>query len=428
MELKIGRIPIYDLQFGPRTEVDGNVLFVHKKELQEYLSQDGDLESIEVEIARPNESIRIVPVKDVVEPRVKVEGGGGIFPGFIGEAHTVGQGCTHVLQGVCVVTTGKIVGFQEGIIDMQGPGAQYTPFSRTLNLILSAKPRQGISQPGHEKALRLMGLKAAAYLGEAARHSSPEQLDVIEVASLPEQMAKYAGLPRVAYVYMLQSQGLLHDTYYYGLDVKKIVPTFMLPTEAMDGALVSGNCVSACDKNTTYHHQNNPIIEDLLAFHGQDLCFVGCILTNENITLKDKKRSSSLASGLMAYLGVEGAIVSEEGFGNPDTDLIMNCVNLEEKGIRTVLLTDEYAGRDGASQSLADAHKLADAVISTGNANMTLNLPPMAHIIGDDRVADVMAGGFQGSRREDGSLLVEIQAIMGSTNELGLNRMTAREY
>lgn len=40
---------------------------------------------------------------------------------------------------------------------------------------------------------------------------------------------------------MLQSQGLLHDTYYYGVDAKKFIPTFMYPTEILDGAIVSGN-------------------------------------------------------------------------------------------------------------------------------------------------------------------------------------------
>lgn len=46
------------------------------------------------------------------------------------------------------------------------------------------------------------------------------------------------------------SQGLLHDTYVYG-DAKQIVPTPLYPTELMDGAILSGNCVSSCDKNTT---------------------------------------------------------------------------------------------------------------------------------------------------------------------------------
>ncbi len=38
------------------------------------------------------------------------------------------QGKTNVLKGCAVMTTGKIVGFQEGIVDMTGPGADYTPF------------------------------------------------------------------------------------------------------------------------------------------------------------------------------------------------------------------------------------------------------------------------------------------------------------
>ena len=59
---------------------------------------------------------------------------------------------------------------------------------------------------------------------------------------------------------MLQTQGLLHDTYVYGVDAKKTISTFIYPTEVMDGAIVSGNCVSACDKNTTYHHLNNPVL------------------------------------------------------------------------------------------------------------------------------------------------------------------------
>jgi len=65
--------------------------------------------------------------------------------------------------------------------------------------------------------------------------------------------------------------------------------------------------------------------------HGKDFNFVGCIITNENTTLADKKRSSSYAVKLASMLGVEGVIISEEGFGNPDTDLIMNCRKAEQE-------------------------------------------------------------------------------------------------
>jgi len=73
---------------------------------------------VDIDLAKPGEEVRIIPVKDVIEPRVKVEGPGGVFPGFISKVTTVGSGRTHVLKNTAVVTTGTIVGFQEGIIDM----------------------------------------------------------------------------------------------------------------------------------------------------------------------------------------------------------------------------------------------------------------------------------------------------------------------
>ncbi|WP_306765443.1 glycine/sarcosine/betaine reductase component B subunit, partial [Oceanivirga salmonicida] len=68
----------------------------------------------------------------------------------------------------------------------------------------------------------------------------------------------------------------------------------------------------------------------------------------------DKERSSNWTAKLTKYLGLDAVIVSQEGFGNPDTDLIMNCKKIENEGVKTVIVTDEYAGQDGASQSLAD--------------------------------------------------------------------------
>jgi sarcosine reductase len=344
MQLKVGNIFIKDLQFGPRTEVKNQTLFVNREELTGHLLQDEHLAQVELEITHPGESVRIMPVKDVIEPRVKPDHDGGIFPGMVSKMFTAGQGTTHVLKGVSVVTTGKIVGYQEGIIDMSGPGAELCPFSKLHNLVIVANPVEGVTPYQHEAALRKMGLRAANYLGEAARNVTPDETTEYELLPLHKYHELYPELPKVAYVYMLQSQGLLHDTYFYGVDVKNIVPTLIHPTEVMDGAIVSGNCVSACDKNTTYHHQNSPVIHDLLARHGKDLCFVGSVITNENVTLLDKQRSSDLTAKLVEFLGVDGVIISEEGFGNPDTDLMMNCTKIENKGIKTVLVTDEYAG------------------------------------------------------------------------------------
>lgn len=426
MRLEIGNIHIKDVQFGNETKIEKGTLFVNKQEIINLVLEDEHIKSADVELARPGESIRITPVKDVVEPRVKVEGPGGIFPGVMSKVDVVGSGKTHVLKGCAVVTTGKVVGFQEGIIDMTGPGAKYTPFSETLNVVLNADPIDGLKQHDHEKALRYAGFKTAMYLAEAARNVEPDDVEVYETLPLMEGAEKFKGLPRVAYVQMLQSQGLLHDTYVYGVDAKQIVPTILYPTEVMDGAIISGNCVSSCDKNPSYVHMNNDVIKNLYKVHGKEINFVGMIITNENVYLADKERSSNWTAKLCKYLDLDGVIVSQEGFGNPDTDLIMNCKKIEKQGVKTVIITDEYAGRDGASQSLADADPLADAVITAGNANEVVVLPKLDHVIGDEKYVAIIAGGSDKAIKEDGSLEVEIQAITGATNETGFGYLTAR--
>ena len=427
MRLELGRINIKSVQFGDITKVEQGILYVNKDEITKLVLEDDHIKGVTVELAHPGEKTRITPVKDVIEPRVKVSGGGGIFPGMRAKVDTVGSGRTNVLSGAAVVTCGKIVGFQEGIIDMSGPGADYTPFSATRNVCLVIEPKDGLGQYEYEAAARMAGFKVAAFIGATAKDLNPDSVEVYETKPLGEAVAEYPGLPKVGYVYMLQTQGLLHDTYVYGVDAKKIVPTILYPTEVMDGAIVSGNCVSACDKNTTYHHQNNPIIHDLYERHGKDINFVGVIITNENVYLADKERSSDWTAKLCRYLCLDAALISQEGFGNPDTDLIMNCKKIEAEGIKTVIVTDEYAGRDGKSQSLADADPAANAVVTGGNANEVIVLPPMDKIIGTLDYTDKIAGGFAGSLRPDGSIEAEIQVITGATNEIGFNRMSAVE-
>nr|WP_307774536.1 glycine/sarcosine/betaine reductase component B subunit [uncultured Cetobacterium sp.] len=428
MRLEVGEIYIKDIVIGDISKVENGTLFVKKEDIENIVLADEKIKSLTIDVAKPGEATRITPVKDVIEPRVKVEGTGGIFPGVLAKTDTVGSGRTHVLKGMGVVTCGKIVGFQEGIIDMMGPGAEYTPFSKLNNLCLVIEPQEGLEPHVYEAAARMAGLKTAEFLGKLAKDLTPDTVHTYETKPLFEQANEYPDLPKVGYVYMLQTQGLLHDTYVYGVDAKKIIPTFVYPTEVMDGAIISGNCVSACDKNTTYHHLNNPIIKSLYEQHGKEINFMGVIITNENVFLADKVRSSDMTAKLCEFLGLDGVIVSQEGFGNPDTDLIMNCKKIELKNIKTVIVTDEYAGRDGASQSLADADKLADAVVTGGNANELILLPPMDKIIGMVTYTDKIAGGFDGSLREDGSILAEIQVITGATNELGFNKLSAKSY
>ena len=98
MRLEMGHIYIKDIQFSEKSKIEDGTLYVSKEDLKEVAIEDEKLKSVSFDIARPGESVRITPVKDVIEPRVKVSGNGGVFPGVISKVDTVGSGMTYALK------------------------------------------------------------------------------------------------------------------------------------------------------------------------------------------------------------------------------------------------------------------------------------------------------------------------------------------
>lgn len=90
MKLELGYVKIKDICFSDVSKVEDGVIYVNKQELIDLLMEDENIKSVDLEIAKPGDSTRIMPVKDVIEPRVKVEGPGGMFPGMINKVTTVG--------------------------------------------------------------------------------------------------------------------------------------------------------------------------------------------------------------------------------------------------------------------------------------------------------------------------------------------------
>jgi len=410
--LRIEQFGVRALQFGAQTQFADGCLCVNRDEFCQKLKQlVAEIQTINLHVASPGERTRVLCVKDVIEPRIKTSG------------TQPGQGIVRALTNCAVVTCGPIVGFQEGIIDMNGPGAAHTPFSKISFLVLKLDVAADVGPHEHEQVVRETGLAAAKLLAECTRDSQPDETVRVEWNPLPAE----GDLPRIAYVMMVLSQGLLHDTYVLGQDAMSNLPAILDPRAVFDNAVVSGNCVSACDKNTTWHHQHNPVVSELLRGHGSHWNFVGMVVTNEPTRLLEKEQSALRTLQLVQQLEPNGVVVTKEGFGNPDADLMMILRGLEQAGIRAVGVTDEYAGSDGGSQSLADATPEADAIVSTGNANARIALPAMDAVIGDLPDVTRLAGGYPWSVHADGSLEVELQAIVGATNQLGANRLMCCE-
>ncbi|HPI98910.1 MAG TPA: glycine/sarcosine/betaine reductase component B subunit, partial [Synergistales bacterium] len=224
-EFVLRRIKVASLEFGDRTCIKGHSLIISKTELSDLLLQDNSIARVEFAIARPGESKRIIPVKDVIEPRCKFDGNHDAFTGFFSDANSLcGQGETLVLDGVTVVTSGRMVNFQEGLIDMSGPGSEYTIFSTKLNLVLLVEPVEGLGKHEHERSVRLAGLKVARYLASSATGSPWDEEIKIPVKGLPELYSEFPNLPRVVYICQAIAQGLLHDNYFYGLNAQGCLP------------------------------------------------------------------------------------------------------------------------------------------------------------------------------------------------------------
>ena len=100
----------------------------------------------------------------------------------------------------------------------------------------------------------------------------------------------------------------------------------------------------------------------------------------------------------------------------------MNVQKCEALGIKSVVIADEASGTDGASQGLADATPELTAFVSAGNVNEMLLVPPMEKVLGYPEAIAHVSGGAAESLREDGSMYVELQSIIGSTCEIGINR------
>ena len=212
-----------------------------------------------------------------------------------------------------------------------------------------------------------------------------------------------------------QMEALGYNDLIYGWDMNKYVPTFVSPTEVLDGMMISGSFMPASSKWSTYEFQNFPTIKELFAEDGKSLNFVGVIMSNLNVALDQKERSAVMVRNMALNLGVDYAIVTEEGYGNPDADYVRCQVILEDAGIPVVGISNECTGRDGNSQPLVTLDEKLNALVSSGNVSELSILPACKTVIGclEAMNRDGMSGSWGydevlgKSARDDGSIIME---------------------
>ena len=442
MRLEIGNFHVKDAVFGDVTKFENGVLTINKSEAIEFIKEDEHFTDVDLVIAKPGDEIRICPVKEAIEPRTRVGTEASVFPGITGDVAPVGNGTTHALKGCSVLAVGMNYGsFGDGLIDMSGEGAKYTLFSETINICLVGDTDEEFERHEQQKknrALRYGAHRLAEYLGATVKDLAPESKDVFELPPVTKRSAEVSSLPSVVYVMQPQSQmeEMGYNDMVYGWDMNHVVPTFMHPNEILDGAMISGSFMPCSSKWSTYDFMNNPTIKELYAEHGKSVNFLGVIMSNLNVSLEQKQRSALFVAQMAKSLGADGAILAEEGYGNPDADFIACFVALEDAGVKTVGMTNECTGRDGQSQPLVTLDEKANAIVSCGNVSELIELPAMKTVVGnlEALAKHGLSGGWEGdevlgpSVREDGSIIMENNSMFCGDRVSGWSTKQMKEF
>lgn len=440
-KLEIGCFYVKDVVFGEKTLFSDGILTINKKEAEDFILQDPHITKVNIEIAKPREDIRIVPVKEAVEPRIRPDGR-SVFPGVTGDLAPTGEGIIHALKGISILGVGMHYGsFGDGVIDMGGKGQKYTLFGELINIVIIAdtdEKEERFEQQKKNHAIRWAAHKLAEFIGNTVKDMIPESREIYEYEGITKRSIEFNKLPSVVLVMQPQSQMEVmgYNDLIYGWDMNKYIPTFINPSEILDGALISGSFMPSSSKWSTYDMQNFETIKELYSRHGKEINFLGVILSNLNVSLEQKERSAIFVANLAKSLGADGAIVTEEGYGNPDVDYVRCIVALEDVGVKTVGISNECTGRDGMSQPLVVLDSKADALVSTGNVSDLIELPPCKIVYGELEALgrDGLSGGWESdenlgpSVREDGSIILENNAMFCGDGISGWSVKTMKEF
>ena len=427
MRLEVGTIQIRDVEIGRATALTDHTLVIHPEELRTLVLEDSHFADVQVHLVKPGESVRVIHVLDVVEPRWKVAGPGGVFPGFVSPALTVGEGRTHRLAGVAVAEVGAPVPgestvFRQRLIDMAGPGAELSPFARTLNVALEFTPNMACFPPGAEqikdfltggpesheynRAVLTAGLKVAARLGRTAREATPDDVETFELSPCDP------ALPRV--VCLLQE--VTATPFLYGVHVSLPLGAMLHPNEFFDGAVVRWNRGYV---GSTYGEQNHPVLVELCRRHGRDLNFVGCIVFGgTTVSSAEKEASSSAVSKMARVLRADAALVIGLNGSNHAVDLMLSIQKCERAGIKTTLVYNDV-GEGPDDPGFIFAVPEADAIVSAGSRVQKVTLPKMARLIGGEHLVDP----YMDAR---GELTVPMRYLCCSVDTTANTRQTVR--
>ncbi len=372
--LQIDYIHIKDVKFGDRTALDHGVLTIDKQELLDMAGSEL-FGKLDIKLARPGESCRILGIHDVMQPRCKADAPETSYPGIWGKLAPVGEGRTVALKGVVVSDIYYAKCNVKYYLDMGGECARYTNFSRHFHVILDAEPAEGVSDLSYAEALKYASLTINVRLAKLGIGETPDETKTYQLGPVgPGPDGK--PLPRVAYHVVHMAS---HDTWnflMYGQSALNFLPIVVQPTEILDGAMIWRYW------EPNYFLQEEIYIKELMERHGKDIDFAGVVFSNNVMKIDGKDTMGMIAATLCKEtLKADCVIVNKSGMGHCQLDQAL-AFNWEEKmGMRCVMNLSAVSN-DRPGDMLVIADPRIDAVINSGR-NYDLHHPRVERLIGE---------------------------------------------
>lgn len=327
--------------FAEETKIEGTTLYLRKPEelTKEAVDSEELVVDMKLEIITPAEYNKYSETIMDVQPIATKEEG------------EIGEGVTRVIDGVIMMVTGTDengvqigeFGSSEGVLEtniMWGrPGApdKGDIFIKTQ---VTVKAGTNMERPGP-----LAAHCASDYITQEIREALKQADESLVVDT--EELTQYRrpGKKKVVVVKEIMGQGAMHDNLI--LPVEPVgtlgakpnvdlgnVPVVLSPLEVLDGGIHALTCIGPASKENSRHYWREPLVIE--AMHDEEIDLVGVIFVGSPQVNAEKFYVSKRLGMMIEAMGVDGAIVTTEGFGNNHIDFASHIEQIGKRGVAVV--------------------------------------------------------------------------------------------
>jgi len=327
--------------FAEETKIEGTTLYLRTPEelTKEAIDSEELVMDMKLEIITPAEYNKYSETIMDVQPIAAKEEG------------EIGEGVTRVIDGVIMMVTGTDekgvqigeFGSSEGVLEtniMWGrPGA---PDKGDIFIKTQVTVKEGTNM---ERPGPLAAHCASDYITQEIREALKKADESLVVDT--EELTQYRrpGKKKVVVVKEIMGQGAMHDNLI--LPVEPVgtlgakpnvdlgnVPVVLSPLEVLDGGIHALTCIGPASKENSRHYWREPLVIE--AMHDEEVDLVGVIFVGSPQVNAEKFYVSKRLGMMVEAMGVDGAIVTTEGFGNNHIDFASHIEQIGKRDVAVV--------------------------------------------------------------------------------------------